>query len=79
MTDSNSVTNYTSFNLAYKNFAIRHGITTAEIGIQESRTMDYKTDFPHKRRRINQTRKTYGNPQKWVRWAKKQNNTQTII
>ena len=65
-----------SFNIAYKQFANRHGLKTTEIGTQESRTMDYKTDFPHKKKRIKQARKLYGNPRKWVRWAKKENETQ---
>ena len=74
MTDSkNLVTNYISFDLAFKKFANRHGMTTAEVGRQESRTMNYKTDFPNKKREINRVRKVYGNPSKWVRWAKKQN------
>ena len=76
MADS-KITNYISFDLAFKKFAIRHGLTTAEIGRQESRTMNYKTDFPQKKRRINRARKVYGNPRKWVRWAKKQDQTQT--
>jgi len=75
MADS-KITNYISFDYAFKRFAIRHGMTTAEIGRQESRTMNYKTDFPNKKRRVNRARKVYGNPRKWVRWAKKHEQTQ---
>ena len=64
------VNGYDSFDAAYRNFAIRHGLKTSEIGNHESRTMNYKTKFKHKANRIRHIRKVYGNPRKWVRWAK---------
>lgn len=67
-----TITNSRAINTAFKLFAIRHGLTADEVGRQESRTMDYKTNFPYKKRRIRETRKKYGNPKKWVKWAAEQ-------
>jgi len=47
---------------AFKKFARRHGLTPDEVGKRESRTMDYKVDFPDKKKRIAEVRKRYGTP-----------------
>tara|TARA_Y100001970_G_C13552864_1_gene517699 strand:- start:222 stop:437 length:216 start_codon:yes stop_codon:yes gene_type:complete len=62
-----------SFDDAFKKFAIRHGLNRSEVGLHESRTANYKTNYPDKKYRINRARKIYGNPDKWVRWARKEN------
>ena len=64
---------YESFDKAFRRFAIRHGLKMSEIGRHESRTMNYKTDFPGKIHRTNRARKLYGSPRKWVRWSRKEN------
>tara|TARA_R100000700_G_scaffold7517_2_gene11221 strand:+ start:291 stop:524 length:234 start_codon:yes stop_codon:yes gene_type:complete len=46
----------------FKKFARRHGLKPSEVGHHESRTMDYKVDFPHKKRRTAEVRKRYGTP-----------------
>tara|TARA_Y100001951_G_scaffold104682_1_gene117169 strand:- start:1733 stop:2026 length:294 start_codon:yes stop_codon:yes gene_type:complete len=67
-----TITNSQAINAAFKRFAVKHGLTTDEVGRQESRTMDYKTNFPYKKRRIREARKKYGDPKKWVKWANSQ-------
>ena len=67
-----TVTNSQAINRAFKRFAIRHGLSTEEVGRHESRTMNYKTSFPHKNKRIREIRKKYGSQRKWVRWAREQ-------
>tara|TARA_R110002050_G_C8963707_1_gene514887 strand:- start:38495 stop:38785 length:291 start_codon:yes stop_codon:yes gene_type:complete len=47
---------------AFKKFARRHGLKPDEVGRRESRTMDYKVDFPNKEQRIAEVRKRYGTP-----------------
>ena len=66
---------YESFDKAFRRFAIRHGLKMSEIGRHESRTMNYKTNFPGKIHRTNRARKLYGSPRKWVRWARNQEQT----
>tara|TARA_Y100001951_G_scaffold99551_1_gene101710 strand:+ start:513 stop:779 length:267 start_codon:yes stop_codon:yes gene_type:complete len=73
-----TITNSMAINLAFKRFAIKHGLSTDEVGRHESRTMNYKTNFPHKNRRIKEIKKRYGSPRKWVRWAREQ-QIQTAI
>ena len=51
-----------SIRKAFKKFARRHGLTPSEVGQRESRTMDYKIDFPGKAKRIAEVRKRYGSP-----------------
>ena len=63
--------NSKGFDLAFKRFCIRHGVMPDELGKHESRTMDYKTDFPGKKRRIAECRREYGKPEKWVRKVRK--------
>ena len=65
-----TITNSLAINLSFKQFAIRHGLTTEEVGRHESRTMNYKTNFPHKNKRTKEVRKRYGSARKWVRWAR---------
>ena len=46
---------------AFKKFARRHGLTPDEVGKRESRTMDYKVDFPNKEKRISAIKIGYNN------------------
>ena len=64
---------------AYKRFAIRHGLLPEEVGQHESRTMNYKTDFPNKKRDIAEARKRYGDHKKWIRWAAEQQGVRIKI
>tara|TARA_B100001123_G_C15084583_1_gene937091 strand:+ start:48 stop:314 length:267 start_codon:yes stop_codon:yes gene_type:complete len=70
-TGPHTVTNSKSVDRAFKKFAIRHGLKMSEVGKHESRTMDYKTDFPGKKKKKELARKLYGDPAKLKRWARK--------
>ena len=70
-TGPHTVANSKSVDRAFKKFAVRHGLRTEEVGKHESRTMDYKTDFPGKEERVKRARKLYGDPAKLKRWARK--------
>ena len=70
--EDNLLTDGQSIRKAYKRFAIRHGLLPEEVGRHESRTMNYKTNFPNKKRRVSEARKRYGDPKKWIRWAAEQ-------
>jgi hypothetical protein len=64
--EDRALNNCKAIDRAFKLFAARHGLLPSEVGVIPSRTMDYKTDFPHKKARIAEVRKNYGNPSKWV-------------
>lgn len=66
-----TVTNSKEIGDAFKRFAVRHGLKTSEVGTHESRTMNYKTDFPGKKERVRRARKIYGDPGKLERWARR--------
>ena len=68
--------NAEDWNVKFKKFAHRHGLLENEVGRHESRTMAYRTNFPGRAERIRYARKTYGDPEKWVKWAKS-NGTKT--
>jgi hypothetical protein len=74
-----TLTDSRSIRAAYKNFAIRHGLLPEEIGRHKSRTMNYKTDFPSKKRDVAEARKKYGDPKKWIRWAAEQQGVRIKI
>lgn len=61
-----------SVGIAYKRFAIRHGLLPEEVGKHESRTCNYKTDYPNKKRDQREARKAYGDPKKLTLWAAEQ-------
>ena len=77
--EDNLLTDSQSIRKAYKRFAIRHGLLPEEIGRHESRTMNYKTNFPNKKRRVSEARKRYGDPKKLINWAAAQQGVRIRI
>ena len=68
--DPTKYVNAEDWNVKFKKFAHRHGLLENEVGRYESRTMAYRTNYPGRAARVKYARKTYGDPEKWVAWAK---------
>tara|TARA_B100001939_G_scaffold120473_1_gene104523 strand:+ start:2421 stop:2669 length:249 start_codon:yes stop_codon:yes gene_type:complete len=70
ITDPTQHVNAEDWHYKFKKFAHRHGLLESEVGRLESRTMAYRTDYPGRAARVKYARKMYGDPEKWVAWAK---------
>jgi len=70
ITDPTKHVNAEDWHKKFKKFAHRHGLLESEVGRLESRTMAYRTNYPGRAARVRYARKIYGDPEKWVAWAK---------
>jgi hypothetical protein len=70
ITDPTKHVNAEDWHKKFKKFAHRHGLLENEVGRYESRTMAYRTNYPGRAERIRYARKMYGEPERWVVWAK---------